>query len=196
MTEKGRTSNNNSKIGSGFYHGIQNPSFIDNNKSYFEVDFKHDKESKNSTPTEQTEQSISKIINEAQITKISGISNNNNTGSNDVTYNEYSKIFGPNRSQDTSSFNDRYYKIKEEKEISQKKIKNNKNNLVLGNLGKVNGVNRLIINNMKSMKSNEERNRNSLKSNSIKHISSSEKELTINQTSLKTKGKAFLLYIL
>lgn len=113
MNDTSRTSL--SKININPYSKTEHdPSFID--KSYFEEVFKKIN-SKTSSPLEQTiTSSISRIINENPT--VSGLSNNNrsnNTGSNDHTFYEYSKIFGPNKSQDTSSFNDHYNKIQNEK---------------------------------------------------------------------------------
>lgn len=175
-----------------------NPSFIDNNVSYFEVDFKQDNVSKNSSP-EQTEQSISKITNEIQVTKISEVSNqNNNTTSNDQTYYENSKIFGPNISQDTNSFHERYYKIKHEKQkhskYSKRKVKNckNPNNLVLANTGKLSDSTKFLIKNMKCTNAPEEKPKDNYKSYgnvNLNSVCSSEKEFKGSKCLLKRKGK-------
>ena len=88
---------------------IVNPSFIDNNKSFFEID--HKNEDSNSTPDELTEQSYLKVINDNQNTK--KCLSNNFTNSNDQTYIMNSKIFGNDNSQDTSSFLERFNYLKE-----------------------------------------------------------------------------------
>ena len=180
-------SNSRSKISNAINNQIQNPSFIDNNKSYFEVDFKNDTMSKYSS---QTEQSISKIVNDVQTTKHSGLSNQNITGSNDQTYIEYSRIFGPNKSQDTSSFHERFHRLEDDKhnQIFKPKNKKAKNKNLLGS-NKCALSNNLLIKNIKSIKATEEKNRLGNFSNSNKNISYSDKDFQVNPCLLKNKGK-------
>jgi hypothetical protein len=185
-------SNSRSKLSSAINYQVHNPSFIDNNKSYFEVDFKNDTMSKYSS---QTEQSISKIVNDAQTTKLSGLSNQNVTGSNDQTYLDYSKVWGPNRSQDTNSFHERFQKLEDDKHnniFKSKAKKANNKNLIINNKR---DLNNLLIKNIKSMKATEEKNRLGTFSNSNKNISYSDKEFQVNTCLLKKKGKKNFFYL-
>ncbi len=183
-------SNSRSKLGQAIGYQIHNPSFIDNNKSYFEIDFKNDTVSKYSS---QTEQSISKLGNDVQTTKHSGLSNQNITGSNDQTYMDYSKVWGPNRSQDTSSFHERFKKLEDNKQNNiLKQTKKSKNKKVQGNNKR--DLNNLYIMNIKSVKATEDKNRFGNFSNSNKNISYSEKEFKVNPCLLKNKGKNIYVF--
>ena len=128
---------NNPQVSTSSFNtsNIANPSFIDNNKSFFEIDYK--KEDSNSTPDDLTEQSYSKVTYDNKNTK--NCLSNNFTNSNDQTYILNSKIFGNDNSQDTNSFQERFNYLKEndlrKKTIVKKTTKIVKSNL--SPLGKI-----------------------------------------------------------
>lgn len=179
-------SHSKSKQSIGAFYAVQNPSFIDNNKSYFEIDFKNDNASKYSSATEQ---SNSKIVNDVHTTKHSAISNQNITGSNDQTYYEYSRIFGPNISQDTNSFHERFHRLQDDNPAALKpKNKKKVNNIIGINSGKVVAGNKLLIKNIKSIKATEDKNRLGNFNSSNKNICHSDKETKMSHCLLKDKG--------
>lgn len=102
----------------------KNPSFLDNNISYFEVHYKAD-HSQSSSPIDVTIDS--RIYNECKLqTKATPDRSNNVTLSNEYTL-DYFKAFGTNISQDTNSFINSHYEI-----TKNKRKKSGKNKLIKG----------------------------------------------------------------